>query len=278
MTVLVFGGLGLIIGSFLNVLILRWGEKGLGGRSACMSCGAQIRWYDNIPLLSWLLLRGRCRDCHARISVQYPLVELMTAVIFVLIGTASIPVDALYRAVFCLIAALLVAIAVYDLYHTIIPDAWVYSFDILAFIVMGPLLLASAPPDTSVLLYIAAGPIAALPIFALWAVSRGEWMGFGDVKLALGMGWLLGPAYGIAAVFFGFVIGAVISLGILLPLPHIIGALRKLGITPLGEGAKGFTMKSEIPFGPFLVASTFIVWLLLINNLDPFFFVGLSPW
>ena len=270
MNPLVFGCFGLIIGSFLNVVILRWGEKGLGGRSACMSCARQLSWYEMIPVFSWLVLRGRCRTCKARISIQYPLVEAITAIVFACIGSSGL---ALAPQLFgCAMGALLIAIAVYDLHHTIIPDAWVYLFALLALLSQ----LLFAPHAELGGMTFLAGPIAALPIFILWAVSRGAWMGFGDVKLSLGMGWLLGPVYGIAAVFFGFVIGAVISVGILLPLPSVISFLSRLGITSLSHVRGGFTMKSEIPFGPFLVASTFIIWLLLIHNLDPLVFVGLS--
>ena len=267
-----FGVFGLIIGSFLNVLVLRWGEKGLGGRSACVSCARQLRWYEMVPVLSWIVLRGKCRTCKARISIQYPLVEAITGIVFALIGSASLPVSTLYLLLFCLIAAVLIAVAVYDLYHTIIPDIWVYLFAVLAFISQA---LLTPGGGFGVLLFLA-GPIAALPLFLLWAVSRGAWMGFGDVKLALGIGWLLGPFYGIAAIFFGFVIGAVVSVGVLLPLPHIAKALSRIGITVLAPRPGGFTMKSEIPFGPFLVASTFIIWLLLIHNIDPLALVGLS--
>jgi leader peptidase (prepilin peptidase)/N-methyltransferase len=270
---LTFGLFGLIVGSFLNVLILRRGAEGLGGRSHCMSCGALIRWYDNVPVFSWLALQGKCRSCGARISLQYPLVEVLTGILFALIGAAT--GFALWQqALFCLLAALLVAIAVHDLRTTIIPDPWVYTFVGSAFLlgVVGTALNTPSLFLSSLL----GGPIAALPLFLLWLLSRGAWMGFGDVKLALGMGWLLGPVYGTAAVFFAFVIGAVVSVCILLPLPAILSALGRVGITRVPISSGGFTMRSEIPFGPFLVASTFIIWLLLINSVDPLALVGLS--
>jgi len=271
MSAFILGIFGLIIGSFLNVVVLRWGEKSVGGRSACMSCGRQLQWYEMIPVLSWLALGGKCRTCRMSISIQYPIVEATTGIVFALIGGSALTLGA--QLFGCAIAALLIAISVYDLYHTIIPDAWVYAFAVLALVSQ---ILFSPPGELSIWTVIA-GPIAALPLFLLWAVSRGNWMGFGDVKLALGMGWLLGPIYGIAAIFFGFVIGAVISVGILLPLPHIVKLFSRLGITSLPHARGGFTMKSEIPFGPFLVISTFITWLLLIHNVDPLALIGLSP-
>src|SRR3989344_8216595 len=184
---LLFGLFGLIIGSFLNVLILRHGARRVGGRSACMSCGSRIEWYDNIPVFSWLALRGRCRTCGSAISIQYPLVEASTGALFALIG-ASIPtpidvahvVEQLLPA--CVIASLLIAIAAYDIRHTIIPDAWAYSFACAA-IVWG---FFALEPQYGLPVFILSGPIAALPLFSLWAMSRGRWMGLGDVKLALG--------------------------------------------------------------------------------------------
>lgn len=265
------GLFGLVIGSFLNVLIFRQGEKGLGGRSECRSCGTLIRWYDNVPVLSWILLRGRCRACHARISVQYPLVELSTALLFVGIAVAPLEQRTWIIVAHAAIAGLLIAIAVYDLRHRIIPDPWVYTFAALA--LLGQLLITPSS-SVSILLGLLAGPIVALPLFGLWFVSRGTWMGFGDVKFALGMGWLLGPLYGMVALFFAFVLGAIVSIGVLLPLPHIMRALEYLGITRVAGGHKGFTIRSEVPFGPFLVASTLIVWFMLMYSLDPLVLVG----
>ncbi len=261
---LVFGLFGLIIGSFLNVAVLRRGARTILGRSACMSCGSRLEWYDNIPLVSWLMLRGRCRACGSRISAQYILVEFATGAAFAVIGAA--PVFGLgYKAIFCVIAAALVAIAAYDMRHTIIPDGWVYFFDALALLAMGPVLLLNA--DASLWLYLAAGPAAALPLFMLWLVSGGRWMGLGDAKLALGIGWLLGPVFGIVSVFFAFIIGALVSVCILLPLPYIRALLRGRGIARLSEGRARFTMKSEVPFGPFLIASCFLLWFALLYNI-----------
>lgn len=269
----VFGLFGLIIGSFLNVVVLRWEKEGESpwlGRSHCMSCGAQIAWYDNIPLVSWVVLGGRCRQCKARISIQYPLVEALAAVLFAFIAASGVPLP---QAIFlCTVASLLIIIAVYDLRSTYIPDAWNYTFIALAFVS-----LFLFPSPVTFMWAFLGGPIAAAPLFLLWLISRGEWMGFGDVKLALGMGWLLGPLYGVMAVFFAFIVGAVVSVGILLPLPRLILALRSIGITVLDAPHGGFTMGSEIPFGPFLVASTIIIWLLLIYSVDPLALVGLAP-
>lgn len=266
MLIIAFAAFGLIIGSFLNVLILRHSIKNIGGRSRCRDCEHELAWFDLIPIMSWVLLRGKCRYCHRPISIQYPLVEAMTAVLFTLVAGLPLDIGLIYRGLFCAIAAILLAIAVYDLYYTIIPNPWVYTYIALAIFTMGPLFLLDG--SIPVWLYLLAGPLAALPLFVLWAVSQGRWMGFGDVKLALGIGWLLGPQLGIAAVFFAFIIGAVISVGVLIPLPYIIRFVRNVGITSLVESPTGFTMKSEIPFGPFLVSSCLIIWFITGYGVD----------
>ena len=271
MFVIAFGTLGLIVGSFLNVLIARHGIRGIGGRSKCMSCSTQLLWYDMIPVVSWFVLRGECRMCNARISLQYPLVELSTGILFAFIAASPLPFGLIYRLLFCLILALLVAIFVYDLRHTIIPDLWVYFFDASALVVAVPHLAILTPYSQSVWPLLLAGPIAASPLFALWFFSRGAWMGFGDVKLALGIGWLLGPWLGPAAIVFAFIIGGVVS-GPLLLLSSELWKRTVARFTPtVGSHSAvwGFTMKSEIPFGPFLICSCIILWFSALYGLNP---------
>jgi leader peptidase (prepilin peptidase)/N-methyltransferase len=275
-----FGLFGLIIGSFLNVLVLRSGVLTLGGRSQCMSCGARIAWYDNIPVLSWLLLRGRCRACGSPISIQYPLVEGTTGIVFAFIGGSSHLTDhasagGVFLAILaCVIAALLIAIAVYDLRHTIIPDAWVYVFAVLAIVYV-----CLGQAFSSIPLLVLGGPLAALPLFLLWFVSRGRWMGLGDVKLALGIGWLLGIMNGIFAVFLAFILGALVGLPLLIVSSSAWHEFIARFI-PTYSSRRPFakvTMKSEIPFGPFLVASCIIVWLSLRYGIEPLMSLGLMP-
>jgi len=300
MVPIVFALFGLIVGSFLNVVILRFGERSIGGRSACPSCHTQLRVGDLIPIISWIHLRGRCRYCKHPISIQYPLVEAGTAIFFAGIAGADLP---LVPTVFALIiVSLLICLFVYDLKHKLLPDMWIWAFCILslAFVFVTSYQL----PATSSLL---SGPTAALPILFLWALSSpfagypGAWMGFGDVKLALGIGWLLGFPLGIVAVFFAFIIGAVVSVCILLPLPYYIkwwhGALGRARATklaslrPVGESGPdhvvqgsglltqmtmsdhanfvaGYTMKSEVPFGPFLIASCILLWFSVLQNIQ----------
>ena len=297
MLTLVFGLFGLIVGRFLNVVILRFGEKSIRGRSACPHCGAQLRALDMVPVLSWLFLRGRCRYCGGRISAQYPLVEATTGLLFAGIGGAAMPLISTLLAL--PIAALLICIFTYDLRHKLIPDIWVWVFVALALTSAFSFQLSA----TSFL----AGPVAAAPILFLWYLSRpftgeaGQWMGFGDVKLSLGIGWLLGFPLGFIAIFLAFIIGAIISVCILLPLPMYIRwwhrvkglahAARLASLRPVGaDGTRedvhgsslptggpmsdhanlgaGYTMKSEVPFGPFLIIACLIVWFAVMYNVQ----------
>lgn len=259
---IVFGLLGLIIGSFLNVLILRRNFSSLGGRSHCMSCRAQIEWYDNIPLISWIVLRGHCRLCRSSISAQYPIVEALTAGLFALAGAAPALLLA-ERFVLCVIISISIAIAFYDIRHTIIPDEWVFPLACFS-LAFGMMYFADIIPP---ILLLISGPIAAAPLFLLWLISGGRWMGFGDVKLAISIGWLLGPWYGSIAILGAFILGAVVSVLLLVLLPRLLAWLRSSGITRLSLGTTRLTMKSEVPFGPFLIASQLFICLTLLYHI-----------
>lgn len=271
MTAVAFGLFGLIVGSFLNVLILRHGKFALSGRSVCTSCGKHIAAFDLIPVLSWLILHGRCRACGAALSAQYPLVEIATCLAFILIGAAPLPL--VIRLLALPIVALLIAITVYDLYHTIIPDAWVYPFAGLALFAS----LLGVQDSREALEVLVAGVVVAAPLFFLWFYSKGAWMGLGDAKLALGMGWLLGLSAGITALFLAFILGALVSLPLLFFSSNAWRLFRERLIPRSGLVARsaGFTMKSEIAFGPFLIASCLLIWFLGIYGIPlPFGFFG----
>lgn len=243
---------GAIVGSFLNVVILRRGVRSLGGRSSCTSCARTLQWYELVPVLSWFALGGRCRTCGSDISWQYSAVEALTAVSFALVAAAPVPFA--YQTIAVLVACLSILIAVYDIRHTIIPDEWAILFSISTLAFSWVAGAFSLSPWEAVF----AGPFAAMPFFLLWLVSHGRWMGLGDAKLALGIGWFLGILDGFKALLFAFVLGAVVSVCILLPLPYLIHALRRFGAR---TSARAFTMKSEVPFGPFLIAAMWLVWL-----------------
>ena len=222
--------LGLIVGSFLNCVILRTykGESFIVGRSYCPKCKHDLKPWDLIPVLSYLILRGKCRYCGNKISSQYPLVELSTAIIF---SFVYLQVGLTSEMIYLLaIMAIFIVIFVYDLKYYIIPDKFVFSGIILSAIwvfLTGDILITFAS---------AIG--ASLFFFLIWFFSKGLAMGFGDVKLAFLIGLLLGWPNVIVGLFLGFFFGA------------IIGTISLL--------INQKNLKSEIPFAPFLLSGTFV--------------------
>lgn len=187
-------------------------------------------------------------------------------ILFALIGGSPLPPVA--KALGLLVSATLVAITAYDFRHTIIPDAWAYTFGVLAlaFSLAG---VGDMETSRGIVVALLSGPAVALPLFTLWLVSRGAWIGLGDSKLALGIGWLLGPLAGIQAVLFAFVIGAVAGLGLIAlssrPWREFLGRFTPTSVSQ--KFALRFTMKSEVPFGPFLIAACLFVWFSLMYNI-----------
>ena len=243
---------GLIVGSFLNVVILRWntGMTISKGRSRCFSCGKTLDWYELIPLASFFLQRGSCRKCGSKISWQYPLVELGggLAFVFAYIHTSGAFYSGLAFASFILTAALLclyIVVVAYDMRHKIIPDFFSYLAGIVSLCLIGVDWAATGAIDPYRLI---AGPALFLFFWAFWYFSKGTWMGLGDGKLALSMGWALGLSQGLAALMLSFWIGAIISLAIM-AFQRIKNGKSKLG------------MRSEIPFGPFLILGFLTVFL-----------------
>lgn len=234
--------LGLVVGSFLNVVIYRYntgsaGWRIIAGRSQCLSCTQTLRWFELVPLFSFFLQRGRCRHCLSKISWQYPTVEVATGLLFALIFSRFLLTEQtlLWLLLHWALFSLLLVITAYDLRHKIIPDGLVYAFSGLALwsALLGPGAVGAAS-------HLLAGLGLFAFFFLLWWLSGGRWMGFGDAKLALGVGFLLGPAGALSAVIFAFWSGALVGMSLL-----IYGRLS-------GRG-KSFTMKSEIPFAPFIV-------------------------
>jgi leader peptidase (prepilin peptidase)/N-methyltransferase len=243
---------GAIIGSFLNVVSLRFNTGvGLGGRSKCMSCGNSLTWKELIPIFSFAFQKGACKRCRSRISWQYPLIEFMAGAIFVLIFFTFPPISALAATttlLYLIASSLLIVITVYDIKHKIIPDPLVYSFAAVSLISLfvGGAVWFHAPSWSALI----AGPLLALPFALLWLLSKGTWMGLGDAKLVLGIGWLLGLNGGVNAVVLAFWIAAVISVAWLL-------------IT-----YKRFKPRTEVPFGPYLILGLYLVLLFHIQVLD----------
>ncbi len=217
---------GALVGSFMNVVIWRLprGESVATPGSHCPHCGAPVRAYDNVPVLSWLLLRGRCRNCGEPISPRYPLVELLTAVLMALVPITQGVNDQVWIG-FALVL-MLVPITFIDLDHRIIPNKITYPA-----VPLGIGLTAAFDLDHLVA-HLIAGAVAFLFLFsAAWFYPKG--MGVGDVKLAGVLGLFLGSAVA-PALMTAFLVGSLVGVGIM--------------------AVKGFQAgrKTQIPFGPYL--------------------------
>jgi leader peptidase (prepilin peptidase)/N-methyltransferase len=207
---------GSVIGSFLNVCILRWGaepkQSVVRPRSRCPRCGQGLAWYDNIPVVSWLLLRARCRGCGAPISVQYPLIELTTAGIWAYMAWRSgLSLEALRGAVFCTI---LLGIAMTDAREYIIPDEFTWGGLALG-------LIFSLSNGWTGLLGAAVGAVVGFGV--LWLVgTAGAWvfkqeaMGGGDIKMMAMVGAFLGWQGVLVTIFLGAFLGSLVFVPLLL--------------------------------------------------------------
>jgi leader peptidase (prepilin peptidase)/N-methyltransferase len=259
--VAVIGGVfGSIIGSFLNVVVYRMPRRlsVVAPPSACPQCGHRIRGRDNVPVLSWLLLRGRCRDCAAPISVRYPLVELGTAVFFAAVvwravaagtvesgavvsagGAGSGPGWALELIAFLYLASISVSLTLIDIDTHVLPDRIVLPAYIIGAALLGAAALLTH--DYGQLVSAAVG-LAALWLlyFAMFAVYPGG-MGFGDVKLA-----------GVLGLFLGFLGWGTLAVGAFAA--FVLGGLFAAVLLVAGRA----TRKSTIPFGPWMLAGSWL--------------------
>lgn len=243
---------GTIIGSFLNVVVLRYntGLSIVTGRSRCFSCGKDLNWYELIPLFSFLFLRGKCSSCKSKISYQYFIVELLTGIIFAGLFlkfglTILLPI-------YLVIASLLIVMSVYDFKHKIIPDGMVFVFILLSIFVFFYTHTFNSIFTYPLSLDLLAGPILFSFFAFFWLISLGKWMGFGDAKLAIGVGFLLGFSGGVYSIMLAFWIGAGFSLLIMFLQKIKMACLRRQA------GFSKLSLKSEIPFAPFIILSVFI--------------------
>ncbi len=259
---------GAIIGSFLNVVILRYRSgRTLGGRSMCFSCGKKLSFFELVPIGSFLTQRGRCDGCETKISWQYPIVEALTGILFTLLYfhfqylVLTVPLlfgilFSYYAFIFCIF----IVLSVYDIKHKILPDGIVLTFISLAFIgmffVQGDSLVLHIPHYTQFL----SAVVLPAPFMLMWLLSKGKWMGLGDSKFMIGIGLLLGMSAGVTAILFSFWIGAVISILIVL--------------CSWLFGKKSMSFATAIPFGPFLALGTIIVVLTQCNLWTIFAFIG----
>lgn len=236
------GVLGLLIGSFLNVVIWRVprGESVVRPPSHCPACGRPIRPRDNVPILSWLLLRGRCRDCGSPISGRYPLVEFATGVAFVVMAV-RFGADAVLPA-FLYLAAIGVALWMIDLDVKRLPNAIVLPSYVVSALLLAGAAVATGEWDRGLRALL--GMVALYGLYFALAFVYPAGMGFGDVKLSgllgLYLGWLGWPEVAVGA-FLGFLLGGVVGLGLIV--------------------AQRAGRKSMIPFGPFMLAGALIAIL-----------------
>ena len=244
--------LGLIIGSFLNAVVYRLNAvESLWERSHCPKCKRQIRWHDNIPLLSFLLLSAKCRDCGEKISCSYPAVEFSTGILFALVGKYFFVLEntATYLPTFFFLVmfSLLLIIFVYDLKYMEIPMLilWIAVGAVLVYyLAIDWKAFSGATSIFSLKLFsgILAGAVAFAFFFALAHFSKETWMGYGDAYAGLLVGLLVGWPEIFISLMLSFTIGALFGIGLVL--------FRKK------------TMKSQVPFAPFLVLGIFLTILL----------------
>ncbi|MDD2225101.1 MAG: prepilin peptidase [Candidatus Shapirobacteria bacterium] len=237
--------LGLCFGSFVNMLVYRTavdyklenkkfkvkGEK----RSFCDYCGRQLKWYENIPVFSWLILKGKTKCCHKKLPLSYPVVELVMGFLFLISVFIGRPQESpLQFGLGFLIIVFLVFSAVFDLKYMILPD-----FSTVILIMCGLVLLVGTRHGAYLQnIIVALGASGFLLILNL--ITKGNGMGMGDVKLAIFMGLFLGGPKTILAFYVAFIVGAIVGL--------ILMIFKKA------------TKKSQVPFGPFMILGILVAW------------------
>jgi leader peptidase (prepilin peptidase)/N-methyltransferase len=234
--------LGLLVGSFLNVLTFRLmsNTSVVFGRSHCQMCGVLLRARDLIPIFSYLLLLGKCRDCDQPISRQYPLVELATAVAFGIIAVVHLygvpPFNGLALARDLVFTTALISLFVFDYRWLVLPDQVTIPLIVLA------ILFNVGLGATSIELIVGALVGGGL-YFGLWAISRGAWVGSGDIRLGAAMGFMLSWPGILVALYISYLIGGVVAILLLVT----------------GQKKRG----TVLPMGTFLTIGTFAVMVLL---------------
>ena len=232
---------GLVIGSFLNVVILRGAVgAGFGGRSRCDACGVTLCWRELIPVFSFLRQKARCRSCGTALSWQYPLVEGVTALAFLFLAWRFLPLASVptYAGAFVFLlafpaAAALIVLIVSDFKFQILPDgatATLAIFGVAAGFARGTLAADAG-----------AALVCGLFFTALWFFSRGRWMGFGDGKLIFATSLVIGFPASIAGFLFSFWLGGIV------------------GVFLIVLGSKG--LQSRIPFGPFIIIGAVLAYV-----------------
>ena len=238
--------IGAVVGSFLNVLIERSieGKDWLKGRSRCDFCGHQLAWYDNIPLLSYLLLRGRCRYCHKKIHPSHILMEVLTGALFVwwfwggfvllnVFRLTQQPFVFIQPLFWLLVSVLLLIIFIYDLKYLIIPESSLWLLLATVLVYRFSLVLMGIMCSSDLTWSLVAAALAAGALSILWLITKGRGIGLGDVKLVIPLSLLVGWQLTLVALVLAFIIGAVISVILLI--------FEKV------------SFGRPVPFGPYLI-------------------------
>lgn len=250
--------LGLIIGSFINCLTYRLKNKiSISGRSFCPHCKKQINWYDNIPLLSYFFLKGKCRWCKQPISIQYPLVELISGIFFLIVAIVAVQQLNTYSTlpqIFnfstagllilfrnWVFTAILTIIFIYDLKYYLILDKITIPAMLIALLLNVIINLAQHNSLLSNSSFLVSALIAGGFFFLQFLISKGKWIGGGDIRLGLLMGFMLGWPNILVALIISYILGSLIGIILII--------------------AKKADMKSKVPLGPFLTIGTFIALL-----------------
>ena len=256
---------GASFGSFLNVCIGRWPEglSVIKPRSRCPKCGHQIKASENIPILSWILLRGRCSGCGERISVQYPIVELLSGLIWLIAYFQfGLTFTAFRIAVFAMV---MLGIAITDAKHFLIPDGFtVFGLFFMLVTAFVALYLGEAEPlarpwEAILGMCVGAGAISIVGWLGEVWLKRPA-MGFGDVTLMAVVGAGVGPARSLLTIFIAAALAPIVLLGIVYPL-SARGLATDKGQTELALEAGGGWSKRELPFGVFLAPAALIALL-----------------
>lgn len=248
--------IGLGIGSFLNVVLFRMTteKKFWNGRSECMSCQHKLSWYELIPILSYLIQRGRCRNCHKPLSIQYPLVELITACLFTGYIYFNISdIFSLYNLtwlqfseiiIILILITQLIIVFVYDLQYQLIPTIQLRAIQILGLIYFGLEYYQTRIIPDSLITAI----ICTFITWFIYFITKKQGIGWGDVELFLGLGFFIPLILAIPFFFGSFIIGTI--WGVLIIIIN-----------------KKFSLKQKIAFGPSIILSFLIVYVLIISKL-----------
>lgn len=222
--------LGLLFGSFFSVISYRLirNMTWVTGRSVCPRCKKQIAWYDNLPLISFIFLKGRCRNCKIRISIRYPLIEIATGLGFVYLAQLFYlnPLTLIYSII---VFSILFIIFIIDFEHKIIPDSLIF---VGLFVTVSYYLLTN---NQELIPSLFAGLTSSLGLLIIHLLTRGRGMGLGDVKFAVWGGMLVGFRYNLIWLFLAFLTGGISGI-----------------ILILGKRAG---LKDQIAFGPFLIVA-----------------------